>query len=89
MSIHIRSALASAIGMLLTGAMLTMTAVGQSTDDQSSGMKKHAACEQLTGQQQMDCEKRMTEMDKKNKADATQVPSKEDKQPPPYTPPNK
>lgn len=86
MSIQLRT-ITSAIGALLTGAMLTMTAVGQSTDDPSSGMKKHAACEHLTGQKQMDCEKRMTEMDKQNKAESSRVPTTEDKQPPPYTPP--
>lgn len=87
MSIQARSTIASAVGALLTGALLTLTAVGQSTDDAGSGQKKHAACQQLTGQKQMDCEKRMTEMDKKNKAESSKIPTQDDKQPPGYTPP--
>lgn len=81
MSIRIHSAV-----VLLTGAMLTMTAVGQSTDQSSAMQKKHAACEHMTGQKQTDCEKRMSDMDKKNRADVTPVPTNNDKQPPAYSP---
>lgn len=75
MSTRIRPTLASAIGALLTGTLLTMTAVGQSTygnenKDKTDMQRKHAACEHMKGQKQIDCEKRMTAMDKKSQADS-------------------
>lgn len=79
MNTRIRSAVASAIGALLTGSLLTLTAVAQ---DDPDPQKKHAACEHLKGQQQADCEKRMKDMDKKGETDPSSVPNEDDKQPP-------
>lgn len=79
MDTRIRSAIASAIGVLLTGSLLTLTAVAQDDTDMP---KKHAACEHLKDKQQADCEKRMKDMDKKSETDSPSVPTDDDKQPP-------